>query len=265
MWKNYSKLRIAFYNSLKNPACQNSVKNPLLLIYAYLVGLFEGKGYFAITKKGKYLTYEFGIELSVRDVQLIYKIKALLGLGKVSFRKRDSIEMVSLRIRNKKHLKEIILPIFDKYPMFPNKQYDYLRFKNALLSDIIYSADLPEYSRPNENFNDITSIINTFYFPTWLVGFIEAEGCFSIYKQNGDVASFDISQTDGDAIISAIREYLSFTTSIYVDKNNTSRLKVSSVRSIKNVIKFINNTPVKLLGNKKISVFTMNKTISKIR
>jgi hypothetical protein len=108
-----------------------------MLIYAYLVGLFEGDGgYFAITKKGKYLTYEFGIELSVRDVQLIYKIKALLGVGKVSFRKRDSIEMVSLRIINKKHLKEIILPIFDKYPMFSNKQYDYLRFKNALLSDM---------------------------------------------------------------------------------------------------------------------------------
>jgi len=45
---------------------------------------------------------------------------------------------------------------------------------------------------------------------------------------------------------------LSFTTSIYVDKNNTSRLKVSSVRSIENVIKFINNAPVKLLGNKKL-------------
>lgn len=236
------------------------------LIYAYLVGLFEGDGYFTITKKGKYLTYEFGIELSVRDVQLIYKIKALLGVGKVSFRKRDSIEMVSLRIRNKKHLKEIILPIFDKYAMFSNKQYDYLRFKNALLSDIIYYADLPEYSRPHENLNDITSIINTFYFPAWLVGFIEAEGCFSIYKQNGDysIASFDISQTDGDVIISAIREYLSFTTSIYVDKNNTSRLKVSSVRSIENVIKFINNAPVKLLGNKKLQYLLWIKQLRRL-
>lgn len=130
----------------------------------------------------------------------------------------------------------------------------------------IYSADLPEYSRPNENLNDITSIINTFYFPAWLVGFIEAEGCFSIYKQNGDypVASFDISQTDGDVIISAIREYLSFTTSIYVDKNNTSRLKVSSVRSIENVIKFINNAPVKLLGNKKLQYLLWIKQLRRL-
>jgi ubiquinol-cytochrome c reductase cytochrome b subunit len=127
--------------------------------------LFEGDGYFSITKKGKYLTYELGIELSVKDVQLIYKMKNLLGVGAVSFRNRGKIEMVSLRIRDKNHLKDFILPIFDKYPMFSNKQYDYLRFRNSLFSGIIYSTDLPEYSRPNESLNDITSIINTFYFP----------------------------------------------------------------------------------------------------
>ena len=38
---------------------------------------------------------------------------------------------------------KVIILIFDKYPMFSNKQYDYLRFRDALLSGIIYSADLP--------------------------------------------------------------------------------------------------------------------------
>jgi hypothetical protein len=46
------------------------------LKYAYLVGLFEGDGYFTITKKGIYLLYEVGIELSMKDVQLIYKIRS---------------------------------------------------------------------------------------------------------------------------------------------------------------------------------------------
>ena len=53
------------------------------LYYAYLVGLFEGDGFFTITKKGKYLTYELGIELSIRDVQLIYKIKNLYFIKKL--------------------------------------------------------------------------------------------------------------------------------------------------------------------------------------
>jgi len=138
--------------------------------------------------------------------------------------------------------------------MFSNKQYDYLRFRYALLSGIIYSEDLPEYSRSNESLNTVESIINTFYFPAWLVGFIEAEGCFSVYKQREDsfVASFDISQTRGEIIISAIRKYLSFTSSIYLDKTNCYKLKVTSARSIENIIKFLDRAPLKLLGNKKL-------------
>lgn len=238
------------------------------LIYAYLVGLFEGDGYFTITKKGKYLTYELGIELSIKDVQLIYKIKNILGVGMVSFRKRNEIEMVALRIRNKDHLKNFILPIFDKYPMYSNKQYDYLRFRNLLLSDIIYSENLPEYIRSNQPINSIESIINTPYFSAWLIGFIEAEGCFSVYKLNKEsdclVASFDIGQKDGDIIISAIRKYLSFTTKVYLDKTNCSKLKVTSVRSIENIIKLLKNTQVKLLGNKKLQYLLWLKQLRKI-
>ena len=238
------------------------------LTYAYLVGLFEGDGFFSITKKGKYLTYELGIELSIKDVQLIYKIKALLGIGVVSFRKRNEVEMVSLRIRDKKHLKNFILPIFDKYPMFSNKQYDYLRFRSALLSGIIYSEDLPEYTRSNVPLNSVESILDKSYFSAWLVGFIEAEGCFSIYKLKKDndylVASFDIAQKDGDILIKAISKYLSFTTTVYLDKYDCSRLKVTSVRSIENINKFLQNAPVKLLGNKKLQYLLWIKQLRTI-
>lgn len=238
------------------------------LKYAYLVGLFEGDGFFSITKKGKYLTYELGIELSIRDVQLIYKIKSLLGVGVVSFRKRKQVEMVTLRIRDKDYLKNFIFPIFDTYPMFSNKQYDYLRFKSALLSGIIYSKDLPEYTRSNLAINSIESIINASYFSAWLVGFIEAEGCFSIYKLQNDkdylIASFDISQTKGEILILAIREYLSLKPAIYKDKTNNFKLKVSSVRSLENVIKFLKKAPVKLLGNKKLQYLLWLKQLRTI-
>lgn len=238
------------------------------LTYAYIVGLFEGDGFFSITKKGKYLTYETGIELSIRDAKLIYKIKNLLAVGVVSIRKRSEIEMISLRIRDKKHIKNFILPIFDKYPMYSNKQYDYLRFKNALLSNMIYSIDLTEYNRNMEPLNDIKSIINSYYFSAWLVGFIEAEGCFSFYKLKKDdnylVASFDISQTNAHILMSAIRVYLSFTTTIYLDKTNNFKLKVSSIRSIENIIKFLNKAPVKLLGYKKLQYLLWIKQLRKI-
>ncbi len=237
------------------------------LNYAYLVGLFEGDGYFSISKKGQYLTYELGIEVSIRDVQLIYKVKNLLGVGIISFREKNGIKLVGLRIRNKNHLKEYIFPIFDKYPMFSNKQYDYLRFRSCLLSNFIYYENLPIYVKSNKCLNNIKTIIESHYFSAWLVGFIEAEGCFSIYKlnTNGDmVASFYISQTEGYILISAIQKYLSLGTSIYTDNTNNANLKVTNVRYIENIIKFINNAPVKLIGYKKLQYLLWIKQLRKI-
>lgn len=239
------------------------------LVYAYIVGLFEGDGYFSISKKGEYLTYELGIELSIKDVQLIYKIKKLLGVGLVSFRNRNGIEMVAIKIRNKSHLKEFIIPIFDKYPMFSCKQHDYIRFKSALTCNIIYSKDLPQYFRyKNESINSIDSIINAPYFSAWLIGFIEAEGCFSIYKleKNKDflVASFDIAQKKEETLIVAIRKYLSFSTTVFKDKYSSFKLKASGVRSIGNMVKFIDKAPVKLLGNKRLQYLLWIKQLRKI-
>ena len=80
------------------------------LNHAYILGLFEGDGYFTVTQKGKYFKCEVGIELSIRYVQLVYKIKNILGVGVgvgvgvVVFRKREKIKMVYLRVIKKDHL-----------------------------------------------------------------------------------------------------------------------------------------------------------------
>ena len=62
--KNYS-------NNTKAPQRLNA-RN----LYPYLVGLIEGDGWFTTMKNGKYLTYEMGIEMHIRDIQLLYKIKS---------------------------------------------------------------------------------------------------------------------------------------------------------------------------------------------
>lgn len=226
-------------------------------IFPYIVGLIEGDGCFIVSKSGKYISYELGIELSIKDVQLIYKIRDILGIGIVSFRERKGVKMVSLRIKNKSHLIIYILPIFDKYPMLSSKQCDFLRFKKALISGITFYADLPKYTRPSaiSTMRSVKSILSVPYFSAWLVGFVEAEGCFSLYKQTKTgypIASFDISQTNGEVIIKAIRKYLSFAPAVHKDKTSNYRLKGTSVRSIENVIKFIQKAPVKLLGNKRL-------------
>jgi ubiquinol-cytochrome c reductase cytochrome b subunit len=110
--------------------------------------------------------YEFAIEVALRDVQLIYKVKDLLGIGTVCFREKEGrSKTVILRVRNKSHLINVILPIFDKYPIFSNKQYDYLRFKEALLKGIKYYEELDtNYIRPTTPLNSVESIVNAPYF-----------------------------------------------------------------------------------------------------
>jgi len=235
---------------------------------AYLVGLIEEDGWFSVTKKGKYVMYELGIELSIKDVQLIYKIKDLLGVGIVSFRERKGgFKKVCLRVRNKSHLINFLLPIFDKYPLLSNKQYDYLRFKYALLSGITLYENLPHYTRPTNPLNSVEFILSVPYFSAWLIGFIEGKSCFSIYKPNNSnslVASFEVSPTNGELLITAIRNYLSFTQNVTVDSTNHFRIKVSSVRAIENVMKFIQKAPVKLLGHKKLQYLLWIKELRSI-
>jgi ubiquinol-cytochrome c reductase cytochrome b subunit len=109
--------------------------------------------------------YEFGIELSIRDVQLIYKIKDMLGVGTVFFRdQEDRSKTVTLRVINIYHLCTIILPIFDKYSLLSNKQYDYLRFKDAILKGLKYSEELDIYTRPTTPLNSVEYITNVNYF-----------------------------------------------------------------------------------------------------
>lgn len=239
------------------------------LSYAYLVGLIEGNGWFSISNKSKYLLYELGIELHIKDIQLLYKIKKMLGVGVIKFRKTEGrSETVTFSVRNKKHLIDIILPIFDKYPMLSLKQYDYLNFKFYLLSGIIYSKDLITYSRPKNFIKNIDDLLTVSYFPAWLIGFIEAESCFSVYKPlnlKDYTASFEISQTGGEILIKAIAKYLKLTPKVTVDKYNNFKIKVTSVRSVENIIKFMNKNPIKLLGNKKLQYILWLKQLRTIK
>ncbi len=253
-------------------------------IYAYIVGLFEGDGWIGVYKKGKYLSYEVGLEISIKDIQLIHKVKNILGVGKIITRLRKlknglDNEIVIYKIKNKDHLKNIIIPIFDKYSILTNKQYDYLFFKNNLLNNIQYYNELLLYTRPLKPINNVNDILNKDYLPYWLIGFIEAEGCFSfinptpasarvpIPSESGGtnkkykVANFEISQTNALEVIEAIRIYLIVSQNIYLNKDNHSRIALRKIIDIYNIIIFIKKNPIKLLGYKRLQYILFLKEL----
>lgn len=231
---------------------------------AWLVGLVEGDGWFSITKNGKYCKYEFGIELHERDIQMLYKIKKALGVGTISLKKDQN--KVSFRIRKKPHLKEVILPIFDKYPMITTKHLKYLRFRLNLLNNILYYENLMDYNPTNLTlYNNVDNLIKLDYFDNWLVGFIEAEGCFSKSKLTSlslyNIVSFEVSQTNQLPLLMAIKKRLSISSNPYVDKTNNAKLKTTSLNSIQNVINFLDKTSAKLKGHKRLQYLLFLKEL----
>lgn len=217
----------------------------------------------------------------------------MLGVGVVQIRKsappgadfsplggRKSNENVIFRIRSKIHLKNIIIPIFDSYPMFTAKHWDYINFKKNLLENVVLYNDLKNYSRPNNTpFESINNILSSSYFNDWLVGFIEAEGCFTIYKpfnQIYNTVSFEIRQTNGLQILNAIKIHLrpggrypegadpaglEINSNPYTDKTNSVHLKTTSLKGIQNVINFLNKTDAKLKGYKRLQYILFLKEL----
>jgi ubiquinol-cytochrome c reductase cytochrome b subunit len=76
--------------------------------------------------------------------------------------------------------------------------------------------------------------------------------------------SFDISQKDALNLIIAIQKLLSFTVTVTNLGDNNYKLKVSSVRYIENVIKFLHHNPVKLLGYKRLQYILWLKKLRTI-
>ena len=58
-------------------------------------------------------------------------MKKMLGVGNVTVPSKVS-SCAEYRIRDMQHLKEKILPIFDKYPLLTSKQFAYETFRESL-------------------------------------------------------------------------------------------------------------------------------------
>lgn len=224
---------------------------------AWLVGLYEADGWFAVNKNGKYVQYEFGLEMHIRDKSLLHKIKDMLKIDGIVKVRKDRPSKVVLKVRNKVHLKSIIVPIFEKFPMLTKKRWQFEWFKKHLiLMNTIYYIDTINDILPTHTpFTNVKEVLNCGYFDAWLVGFMTGEACFSVYKATKETnytLSFDIGQTNSYQIISAIRRRLKLRAKPFIDNKNHWKIKTTSVDGIRNVVRFIHRTPVQLGGYKHV-------------
>ena len=102
----------------------------------WVVGFVDGEGCFFIgvnrhpeMTAGWQVLPEFTVVQHRRDIQLLYALKGFFGCGVVRTNHGDRM---AYRVRNVEHLRERIIPFFQKHSLKSKKRVDFIRFARVL-------------------------------------------------------------------------------------------------------------------------------------
>ena len=88
----------------------------------WFIGFTDAEGCFLIQTKNKSeVHFCFKITLPIDDSAVLFLIKDKLGIGVVSIKGNTCI----FSIHSFQHIVDVLVPIFDKYPLITHKQLDY--------------------------------------------------------------------------------------------------------------------------------------------
>ena len=73
---------------------------------------------------------EFTVVQHQRDLQLLHALKKFFGCGVV---RRNHAERMCYRVRSVEHLRERIIPFFEKHPLKSKKWVDFLKFRRVVM------------------------------------------------------------------------------------------------------------------------------------
>ena len=128
----------------------------------WVVGFVDGEGCFFIginpqpdMTAGYQILPEFTVVQHERDVQLLYALKQFFGCGVV---RKNHDQRMCYRVRSADHLRERIIPFFEKHVLKSKKQLDFLKFR-----DVLRLMEYGEHLKPDgiERIRGIASRMNT--------------------------------------------------------------------------------------------------------
>lgn len=229
----------------------------------WLVGFTDGDGNFSITYQGNKWGLSYKLSQSRYNLRVLYYIKTQLGVGSVT---KDNSKG-QFFIRDRKIIEEILLPIFDSYPLLTKKYFDYLRFRKALaiLKDLdltkqerdikllnLKNSKVPhEYKSPVWNnvhlplINLDLDLVKSLMSKAWLIGFIEAEGSFYLTSKDSNriVHGFGLTQKSDKVVLQAIGLLLHISNPVrYIEIYNHYILDTTNSRAIGNIIDYFKDT-----------------------
>nr|QBG64933.1 LAGLIDADG endonuclease [Cordyceps cicadae]QZM06837.1 hypothetical protein [Cordyceps chanhua] len=233
---------IIFNNKIKIFQRYYSNKNKSLEPY-WITGFADGESSFSIRttvdnsrKINIRVLPIFSIELHKKDIEVLEKIKEFFGVGSIIYRTRKDVTTVIYSVQDYDSLVSKIIPHFLNYPLITQKQIDFLYFKEIveLISKKVHLCFATEegilkiLSLKNSMGKGLNTTIRNLYpnIPKvsisiainesiksvwWLIGFVDAEGCFyiKISKSNQISLVFSLSQHNRDIkLFNIIKDYI---------------------------------------------------------
>lgn len=244
----------------------------------WFVGFCDAEGNFQlypkkrVLKSGVVSKYNVGLgfhlSLHSRDTELLQGIRSILNnIG--TFYTYNTRDEVRIAVNDRPGLKALV-DVFDLFPLITIHQYTrYCLLKEFLVNNVKEFKTLEEFNifkdkclgnidLASKVISNLESLITSGEFDSWIVGFINGEGCF--YMNKGK-CNFFIEHTDLQAL-DIIKKRLSFGPKIVarsprardVGKNikPTYVLIVSSNNDINNLIQFLDSEHVVSLAGHKL-------------
>lgn len=224
------------------------------MITPYLIGLLEGDGSIQVNQ-WKQRTLQYRIIIKLKETPDNYKLCQTIQHHTQLFNLHVRYGYVLLVQDHQTKLKQL-MKVLDQYFFLSEKmQRDYAFFKYCLLS----RPTLSEYKYLKQNkhlvpgFQPLQRSVHTLtqlsWIHWWIVGFIEAEGCFCV-RTNGRI-SFSVGQKDEKILIELIQEFFQMSNKIQCKANTMFVIEGSQRSMLGRVIQFFDT--YEFLGEKKVS------------
>ena len=214
--------------------------------YEWFVGYTDGDGCFNIytNYKNSKISFTYKLSQKTNNIQVLYYMKKELGVGSV---RTDNLGMSHLLIRDKNSIKNVIIPIFDKYLLQTSKINSYNRFKkcffiwcNSLKTQDEKITEIRKIELEEEKNNSIN------LSKSWIIGFVEAEGSFylTLKSQGKIVHGFSITQKkkNDKEVLDEIRKILKIKPLIRWNSKGFWILDTVIVNDVKKIKDYFFNT-----------------------
>lgn len=235
---------------MKNDVNIKSKENHDEYIKMFWVGLMDGKGSIQVNHWRKQsLQFRLIIKLKnlISNYNMLIKIAKVMGGTVIIVNSEKEVIWVA----DSKETVINIIDIFVKYPPLTSRLICQLEFLKVCVTN--NSVNLYLENR-NFKYSNKTNIVKCFndnfvvphYFASWLSGFIEAEGCFSLREKQNH--SFSIGQNDDSYLLYAIKNFFNISNMVRNKKKNFYLLEIYKIETLDKIINHCISNP--LLGEK---------------